>query len=94
MITLFYLVCFLCVVILLLLLVLEIQKQKRPGYRPPRARRKAHLDERLQRELEMLAGHPKTARRLVAGVKRNNPRQPLRWCQEKAIADLERDRRA
>lgn len=51
-------------------------------------------DPRLWRELELLVHDRKTAQRLVKGIKQRHRRRSWRWCQEKALNDLRRDRRA
>lgn len=61
----------------------------RSHHRPRR-----QIPQDLERELARLAGSQKTARRLVAGVRVSHPTRSERWCWEKAIADLDRDRRA
>ncbi len=48
----------------------------------------------LANELLMLVnGDMATARRLLRNVNRSNPGRSVDWCLEKAIHDLERDRR-
>lgn len=86
--------CLLMVCVLLFWLVVSVAEQRKPGWKPPTAKRQRKLDPQFQRRLELLAGSRETARRLVAATARNNPKRSTRWCQEKAIADLERDRRA
>jgi hypothetical protein len=41
----------------------------------------------------MLSGDKKAAIRLLDNVQKKNPDKSYTWCQEKAIGDLERDRR-
>lgn len=50
---------------------------------------------RLQKELAMLLhGDRNQAHRIVSNLRKAHPRKPARWLYEKAILDLERDRRA
>lgn len=50
---------------------------------------------RLQKELAMLLhGDRNQAHRIVSNLRKAYPRKPARWIYEKAILDLERDRRA
>ncbi|GEM_PF-3688487 len=51
------------------------------------------LDPVLQKQLELLVRDRATAKRLVVGIKKRHKRRSLRWCQEKALNDLKRDRR-
>jgi len=51
------------------------------------------LDPNLQRQLDLLVRNRATAKRLVAGIKKRHRRRSIRWCQEKALIDLKRDRR-
>ena len=48
----------------------------------------------LAKELLILVnGDTNTARRLLRNINRTNPGRSVDWCLEKAILDLERDRR-
>jgi len=85
--------CSLAAGALLIWLIVAIAEQRKPGYKPPTTKKGRKLDPRLQQRLELLAGSRETARRLVIAVARANPKRSTRWCQEKAIGDLERDRR-
>ncbi|MFE4105567.1 hypothetical protein [Almyronema epifaneia] len=68
----------------------------RSGYRPPRsATNKTGLQRQTQRELLRLTnGNRAVAQRLVDRVRDQNPGRSEQWCWEKAIYDLQRDRRA
>jgi hypothetical protein len=48
----------------------------------------------LEDELvRLLNGDRTTANRLISSTRRKNPNQSEQWCREKAVYDLERDRR-
>jgi hypothetical protein len=48
----------------------------------------------LEDELvRLLNGNIETADRLLTSTRRKNPHQSEQWCREKALYDLERDRR-
>ncbi|MEQ9373293.1 MAG: hypothetical protein RIG63_30360 [Coleofasciculus chthonoplastes F3-SA18-01] len=85
--------CLLVAGALIVWLVIVAGEQRKPGWKPPAVKKGRKLDPQLQRRLELLAGSKKTARRLVIATARSNPKRSTRWCQEKTIADLERDRR-
>lgn len=44
--------------------------------------------------LRLVGGNASVAQRLVQDVSDRNPDRPEQWCWEKAIYDIERDRRA
>ncbi|PZO52929.1 MAG: hypothetical protein DCF15_13110 [Phormidesmis priestleyi] len=44
--------------------------------------------------LSLVGGNKAVAQRLVSDVSARNPGRPEQWCWEKAIYDIERDRRA
>ena len=44
--------------------------------------------------LGLVGGNAAVAQRLVSDVQARNPGRPEQWCWEKAIYDIERDRRA
>ncbi len=44
--------------------------------------------------LRLVGGNAAVAQRLVSDVSARNPGRPEQWCWEKAIYDIERDRRA
>lgn len=44
--------------------------------------------------LRLVGGNASVAQRLVRDVRDRNPGRPEQWCWEKAIYDIERDRRA
>ncbi|MEQ9671308.1 hypothetical protein [Coleofasciculus sp. G2-EDA-02] len=94
MIVAFVSLCLLVSGALIVWLIVTASEQRKPGWKPPAVKKGRKLDPQLQRRLELLAGSKETARRLVIAVARGNPKKNTRWCQEKAIADLERDRRA
>jgi hypothetical protein len=47
-----------------------------------------------KRLLSLVGGNAAVAQRLVSDVQRRNPDRTEQWCWEKAIYDVERDRRA
>jgi hypothetical protein len=47
-----------------------------------------------KRLLGLVGGNAAVAQRLVSDVQRRNPDRTEQWCWEKAIYDVERDRRA
>lgn len=47
-----------------------------------------------KRLLRLVGGNASVAQRLVQDVRDRNPDRPEQWCWEKAIYDIERDRRA
>ena len=51
-------------------------------------------NDNLMREICLLTGSSETAMRLVVSYRQNNPRRDERWCKEKIIYDLKRDRGA
>ncbi|MEO0535351.1 MAG: hypothetical protein AAF215_15950 [Cyanobacteria bacterium P01_A01_bin.123] len=53
------------------------------------------VDGRTRRALMRLVnGNPGVAQRLVERVRQQNPERSEQWCWEKAIYDIQRDRRA
>ncbi|ACK70980.1 conserved hypothetical protein [Gloeothece citriformis PCC 7424] len=78
----------------------EIQKQNlktnkslywrsSPNFSQKSQPKNIHLESKL---LQMVGGKRDIAQRLVDNIKRKNPRRNEKWCWEKAIYDLERDR--
>lgn len=68
------------------------KSKKRKSRRRPRVRFPKHVP--LESRLTMLLnGDKATAQRLIGSTRRNHPNRSEQWCQEKAIHDLERDRR-
>lgn len=66
-------------------------KSSKPRRRP---RRKSPQHGTLENELvRLLNGNAATANRLIVSTRRKNPHQSEQWCHEKALYDLERDRR-
>ncbi|MBW4418317.1 MAG: hypothetical protein KME13_03705 [Myxacorys californica WJT36-NPBG1] len=51
----------------------------------------AHGDEHS--ELVRLCGNTKTANRLIKHIQSQHPKKSLKWCCDKALWDLQRDRR-
>ena len=51
-------------------------------------------NDNLMREISLLTGSSETAMRLVASYRQNNPKRDERWCKEKIIYDIKRDRGA
>lgn len=49
---------------------------------------------RLLRDLDKLTRDRRVSRRLIEQIEFNNPGRSKRWCVEKAIYDLQRDRRS
>lgn len=75
------------------------------GYRLPINRRSASIHQTSSRQrgvsrgtrkqlLRLVGGNASVAQRLVQDVSDRNPDRPEQWCWEKAIYDIERDRRA
>lgn len=97
--------CFFAALCLLVMLVQEIKNQKSPRSRQParprartRRRPKASRARAANRDLEarllsLLQNDTRTAHRLVKHARNSHPGRPENWYWEKAIADLERDRR-
>ena len=70
---------------LICFLIQQIQKQQQ---------NKPKLDRSLDQELlSLLGGDRKAALRLLRNARKNNPGRSYLWYHEKAIRDLERDRR-
>jgi|SRR5919199_5660125 hypothetical protein len=66
-------------------------KKSKPRRRP---RRKLSRVLPLSQELTaLLNGDRTTAERLISSTRRKHPHQSEQWCREKALYDLERDRR-
>jgi hypothetical protein len=66
-------------------------KNSKPRRRP---RRKSPQRVPLEDELvRLLNGDRTTANRLLTSTRRKHPNQSEQWCHEKALYDLERDRR-
>lgn len=51
------------------------------------------VPQQLWAELNALTHDPATSERLVRNIKERNPCMPLKWCTERAIWEIERDRR-
>ncbi|WP_346290795.1 hypothetical protein [Sphaerothrix gracilis] len=67
----------------------------RPRRQPPRPASQTAVGRQTQRELLRLTnGNQAVALRLVDRVKMQNPGRSEQWCWEKAIYDIQRDRRA
>lgn len=65
----------------------EIKHQKK-------AQTNYKFDKKLNKDiLILLGGDQKAALRLLKNARKNNPGKSHKWCQEKIIRDLERDRR-
>lgn len=63
------------------------------------ARRSGSLSSRVQSStrrqlLRMVGGNPSVAQRLVEQVRERYPNRSEQWCWEKAIYDIQRDRRS
>jgi hypothetical protein len=56
-------------------------------------RRPSASPQLASRLLNLVNGDTPTARRLIRNVNHSNPGRSVDWCLEKAILDLERDRR-
>ena len=55
----------------------------------------AQVDRRTQRQLlRLVNGNRAVALRLVEKVRERNPKRSEQWCWEKAIYDIQRDRRS
>lgn len=98
--------CFFAALCLVVMLIQEIKNQKSPRRRQPtrpgasrtRRRPKASRARAANRDLEarllsLLQNDTQTAHRLVRHSRSKHPGRPENWYWEKAIADLERDRR-
>lgn len=48
----------------------------------------------LMRKLDHLTRDPRVSERLIERIEFNNPGKSKRWCAEKAIYDIQRDRRS
>lgn len=80
--------------------VVRYGRKKTPPQTPPQTPTAEGLAFRRDRELagvkmtrlDQLTRSREASERLVASVKRRHPDQPLAWCVDKAISDLERDR--
>ncbi len=101
-ILLFVITCVLNIFVLLIQLFRQLSRQRRPSYLPPPTKHKkikqrkwfSGVSPELESRLIYLVGNKASAYRLVDGLKRSNPNRSEKWCYEKAIRDLERDRRA
>ncbi|MBW4658622.1 MAG: hypothetical protein KME15_08105 [Drouetiella hepatica Uher 2000/2452] len=91
------------ILILLYLLLREIGRRSRSPRgtsrsvrsRQPRSPRLGSASPASRRRLlRLVNGNEKTAIRLVSNLKETHPERSEQWCWEKAIYDLERDRRA
>lgn len=52
------------------------------------------ISPRLMRELDRLTRDHRASLRLIERIESNNPGRSRRWCIEKAIYDIQRDRRS
>lgn len=75
---------------------LPIQLPKKTGRgRSLSSSRSRGVSRSTRRELlGLVGGNASVAQRLVRDVQSRNPGRPEQWCWEKAIYDIERDRRA
>lgn len=91
-ISIFVLTHLLAALYLIAKLVEEIKNQRNPSRRSkrPRARVNRSLETRL---VSLLQNDVSTAHRLVGSARKHHPGRHENWYWEKAIADLERDRR-
>lgn len=69
------------------------RRRRRPRRKPPAYAYSLPVSPLYSRLLNMLNGDQVTAQRLVAFTQECYPNRPQQWCLEKAIYDLERDRR-
>jgi hypothetical protein len=86
---------------LLLALVSWLTGYRLPIQRPPSSLGNGHSSRARgaaratrKRLLGLVGGNAAVAQRLVSDVQRRNPDRTEQWCWEKAIYDVERDRRA
>ncbi len=100
-ILLFVITCVLNIFVLLIQLFRQLSRQRRPSYLPPPKQPKfkqrkwfTGVSPELESRLVFLTGSKASAYRLVDGLKRKHPHRSEKWCYEKALRDLERDRRA
>lgn len=101
-ILLFVITCVLNILVLLIQLFNQLRRQRRPSYLPPPTKQNKFKQRKwfsgvssdLESRLVFLVGNRASAYRLVDSLKRSNPHRSEKWCYEKAIRDLERDRRA
>lgn len=69
------------------------EREKRRKVAPPDERSVgADLSDAIDR-LDQLTHDPEVSQRLLSQTQRENPQRDRRWCIEKVIEDLERDRR-
>lgn len=67
-------------------------KNSKPRRRP-RRKSPQHVPPLEDELVRLLNGDRTTANRLISSTRRKNPNQSEQWCREKAVYDLERDRR-
>ncbi|NJM97823.1 MAG: hypothetical protein HC800_12295 [Phormidesmis sp. RL_2_1] len=76
-------------------LPIQLPKQRTAGKGPPRIQRQRGVSGRTRKKLlALVGGNAAVAQRLVRDVSSRNPGRTEQWCWEKAIYDIERDRRA
>ncbi|NJN02982.1 MAG: hypothetical protein HC873_15070 [Leptolyngbyaceae cyanobacterium SL_1_1] len=74
---------------------LRSRRSGRSLYQTPRSTSKSALQRQTRRELLRLTnGNQAVAQRLVERVREQHPDRSEQWCWEKAIYDIQRDRRA
>lgn len=72
------------------------QRQRRRRFRPGRGRspQGQTVPPRLMGELDRLTRDRRVSERLIERIQFNHPGRSRRWCVEKAIYDIQRDRRS
>ncbi|EDX85086.1 hypothetical protein S7335_2785 [Synechococcus sp. PCC 7335] len=74
---------------------LPIQGRSASGHRTNSIPRERGVSRSTRKQLlRLVGGNASVAQRLVRDVRDRNPGRPEQWCWEKAIYDIERDRRA
>ena len=73
---------------------LPIQRRSARGHHSSLPRGRGVARSTRKQLLRLVGGNASVAQRLVRDVSDHNPGRPEQWCWEKAIYDIERDRRA
>jgi len=84
----------LSLLILIALILIFARRRRRPGNRSKRGSSQPSLGQTQKQLYRLVNGDRHTAQRLVEKVRQRNPGRSEQWCWEKAIYDIERDRRA
>ncbi|MGD1859653.1 MAG: hypothetical protein ACFB0E_06755 [Leptolyngbyaceae cyanobacterium] len=86
-------------IVILGTLIWWLNRQRQLGGRRPQRLHKSNrsagiVPESLMRRLDRLTRDRRVSERLIERIAFNNPGRSKRWCVEKAIYDLQRDRRS